>query len=109
MRYRCKVFQMSSTVADAPPVPAELAEELPGMTPRAAAVRLIARAQASTAEQPRDVVAEAEKVGRNVERFLDTPEGQARKAQLDRKRRLPPSRSPSCHARGAPSPGRPPW
>jgi hypothetical protein len=81
-----KVFQMSTSDrwGDVPSMPAELAEELNEMEPRAAAVRVVARAQAKIAGRSMDVRAEATRLERNVERFLETPEGQKRKAYLDR-------------------------
>jgi hypothetical protein len=81
-----KVFQMSTSNSwrDVPSAPADLAEELEGLEPRVAAVRLVARARARIAGRPGDALAEAEWLTQNTERFLETPEGRERKAYLDR-------------------------
>jgi hypothetical protein len=81
-----KVFQMSTSDnwSDVPPVPAELVQQLEELEPRAAVVRMVASAQAKIAGRPVDVLAEAERLTRNVERFLETPAGRERKAYLDR-------------------------
>jgi len=80
-----KVFQMSQNWRDAPPIPSEVARELAGMSsPRQAAIRMIASALTTVSGEPDRLEAEADRLERSVGRFLDTPEGQARKAHIER-------------------------
>jgi hypothetical protein len=81
-----KVFQLSPHWLDAFPAPAELALVLRGIgSPREAAIHILARARATVSQRPESFDAESASLERNVERFLATPEGQERKAHIDRR------------------------
>jgi hypothetical protein len=85
-----KVFQMSPQWGpqwlDAFPTPEDLSSVLRGIgSARGAAIYILARARATVSERPESLEAEAERLERQVERFLETPEGQERKAYIDRR------------------------
>jgi hypothetical protein len=83
-----KVFQMSAwqvrTSADVPSRPGQLEQEVREMTSeRNAAIAILASALVASSDEPdhREVVIEG--LRRNVLQYLETPEGQVRRARVD--------------------------
>jgi hypothetical protein len=82
-----KVFQMSTwevrTSAEVPLVPSDLPRELAEIaSARQAAIHVLASVLVAVSGHSDRLAAEAERINRNVVRFLETLEGQDQKAQV---------------------------